>query len=99
MNWYKVTTYPESDPTQDKVLSVVQDFSALSATKPYEPVVGMFAQTEFRYAEPFYFYFTPACQLYCPDLLKKYDAKECSKPGKSGVKFLSGHDEARNLLE
>src|SRR2546425_10736732 len=73
MSWYRVTTYPEFDPTKDSFLGLMRDFPALA---PYASGVAMFTQTrEFNYTEPYFFYFTPGCQMYCPDLLKEYGAE------------------------
>jgi hypothetical protein len=100
MNWYRVTTHPESDPKKARFLNVVEEFSALLATKSYGSDVGMFTQSrEFKHAEPFYFYFSPACKGYCSDLLKKYDAEEWPNLNKSEAAFLLGHRDARNLLD
>lgn len=96
MNWSKVTTHAESDPVKDNFLGIVQDFSALPATRPFESGVAMFTQSqEFNYAEPYYFYFTPGCQTYCPDLLNKYGAEEWPKPDKSEMKWVNGHPDTR----
>jgi hypothetical protein len=97
MNWYRVTTH--LDPTKDNVLNMIEDFRALSATKPYQRGVAMFTQSrEFNYSEPYYSYFTPDCKTYCPGLLKKYDAEEWRKPDKSEATWVDGHPDTRNLL-
>lgn len=100
MNWSRVATYPESDSTKDDFLSITREFPALAAIKPFESGVAMFTQSrEFNYAEPYYFYFTPGCQMYCPDLLKKYGAEEWPKPDQSDVKWVAGHADTQKIFD
>ncbi len=98
MNWFMVTTH--FDRMKDRILSRIEEFRSLPTTKPYASGVAMFTQSrEFKYTEPYYFYFTPACQTYCFDLLKKYDAKECPKSDKSEAIWVDGHPDTRNFID